>query len=108
MTPVLFVIAAAAGTLVRWQAGYRSGNRPAATLIVNVIGAFILGVLTGSGNQASVVGGIAGMGALTTFSTLIAETVAMWSASRRLRAITYITLTFVLGVGAAFLGIEST
>ncbi|MDG1366402.1 MAG: CrcB family protein [Acidimicrobiales bacterium] len=105
MTPVLFVIAAAAGTFVRWQTWRASTVRPAATLAVNVVGAFLLGMLTDASDGSEVVGGVAGMGALTTFSTLIAEMVDMWSAGRRVHAASYGALTFALGVGAAWLGI---
>ena len=106
MTPVLFVVAAAAGTFVRWQTWYNSPARPAGTLIVNVIGAFLLGMLADASDGSQVVGGVAGMGALTTFSTLITEMVGMWEAGRRGPAVGYGVLTFVLGVGAAWLGIE--
>lgn len=108
MTPVLFVVAAATGTFVRWQMWHHSGNRPAGTLIVNVIGAFILGVLTAAGDRSQAVGGVAGMGALTTFSALVAEMLNLWSTGRRLHAVAYGMLTFVLGVGAAWIGIAST
>ena len=106
MTPVLFVVAAAAGTFVRWQTWHNSTIRPAGTLTVNIIGAFLLGMLADASDGSQVVGGIAGMGALTTFSTLIAEMVAMWEIGDRGRAVGYGVLTFVLGVGAAWLGIE--
>ena len=45
-TVVLFGLAAGAGALLRWQAGRRL-PRPLATLAINVVGAFALGLLSG-------------------------------------------------------------
>lgn len=106
MTALLFVVAAAAATFVRWQTWHTSSLRPVGTLTVNVMGAFLLGMLIDASDGSQLVGGVAGMGALTTFSTLIAEMVAYWEDGQRTTAVGYGLVTFVLGVGAAWLGIE--
>ena len=46
MIAVLFVVTAAAGTLVRWQASLSVPVRAIGTLAVNVGGAFALGLLS--------------------------------------------------------------
>ena len=57
MTPALFLVAAGLGTVIRW----RCGSRPLGILAVNVVGAFLLGLLTGSSPDTVLVGGLAGV-----------------------------------------------
>lgn len=105
MTAALFVVAAAAGTLVRWRVGDALRARGQATLLVNVSGAFLLGLLADASDPSRVVAGVAGLGALTTFSTLVAELVELAAEDRR-RAVAYGLTTFVLGVAAAWVGLR--
>lgn len=101
MTPTLFLVAAGLGTVIRW----RCGPRPLGTLAVNVGGAFLLGLLTGSSPDTVLVGGLAGLGALTTFSALVAHLVELAEHDRR-HAVVYGAATFVFGVGAAWVGLH--
>lgn len=105
MNALLFAIAAGAGTFVRWEAWSASRTRAVATFTVNVVGAFLLGLMADAGTDSQLVGGVAGLGAMTTFSTLVAELIELAATDRRL-AWLYGTATFVVGVGAAWLGLR--
>lgn len=99
-----FACAAAVGALVRWQASIRRLPRPAATVLVNLAGAFALGLLDGWTAPELTVVGVAGLGALTTFSTLADDIVELWR-SDHILATGYVVITLVGGVGAAALGL---
>lgn len=105
MTAVLFVLTASAGTALRWQAWATAQVRAAGTFTVNVLGALGLGLLAEASNDSQLIGGVAGLGAMTTFSTLVAELVEMAAVDRRL-AWAYGTVTFVAGVAAAWIGLR--
>jgi fluoride exporter len=97
-----FVAAAVIGTASRWQLGRLP--QPVGTLIANLGGAFALGLLTGAGNDSRVVLGVAGIGALTTFSTVMVELLDLWVINRR-EATNYLVATLIGGVGLAWLGL---
>lgn len=105
MTAALFVAAAATGTFVRWWAWAHRRVRTVATFTVNVLGAFLLGLMADVSADAQLVGGIGGLGAMTTFSTLIAELVELNRHSRA-RAFAYGSATLVVGVAAAWVGLR--
>lgn len=101
MTPVWFVLAAAAGALVRHGVSLL-GRGWHGTLAVNVVGAFVLAWLIGRGASSDVVlvVGTAGCGSMTTFSTFALETIEERGAAR----VTIVTSTVVGTVVAAFVG----
>ena len=103
MTALLFVVAAGAGTLVRWQAG-RLLPRPLATLAVNVVGAFALGLLSAAGDTLATIVGVGGLGALSTVSTLADDIRNLWSDSKA-KAIAYLAATLIFGIGSATAGL---
>ena len=105
MTAVLFGGAAAAGALLRWQAG-RLLPRPLATLAVNVVGAFALGLLSTATDAAMTIVGVGGIGALTTFSTLADDIRQLWVTGAA-RAGAYVAATLVLGLAAAAAGLAA-
>ncbi|QHQ59475.1 fluoride efflux transporter CrcB [Anaerocolumna sedimenticola] len=89
-----------------------NGNIPLNTLIINIIGSFILAlVLTGANEvfklEADLKLGITTgfIGAFTTFSTLCKETVSLLSNGAYLSAFSYLTLSAILGITAAYLGV---
>ncbi len=98
-----FVGAAALGSLARWQAA-RTLPPPLGTLMVNLAGSFLLGLLHGADAPDFTVLGVAGLGALTTFSTLAQELVDLWPESPA-RSIGYGAVTMIGGIGAAYFGI---
>jgi CrcB protein len=110
ITAAAFVGAACAGALARAEAGRRwnrQGGMPWGTLVVNVSGAFLLGVLTTTAPPVVTVAGVGGLGAYTTFSSFARDTVALWE-SAPARAAAYVGLTLLLGVGAAAVGVALT
>ena len=105
MTVLLFIATAAAGTLLRWHASMTVPIRAIATFVVNVGGAFALGLLSTATADSQLIGGVAGLGALTTFSTLIAELVELHELQSKW-AWAYGAATFVAGVAAAWVGLQ--
>lgn len=103
MIVVGFAVAAGVGAIARWHLGRELG-RLGGTLTANVLGAFILGLLVGQGDGTTTVVGVAGMGALTTWSTLVGQLVEI-GATERDRAIRYGIVSIGSGVAAAWLGI---
>jgi CrcB protein len=79
---------------------------PVGTLAINASGAFVLGLLTGlalEGN-ALVLAGTATLGSYTTFSTWMLETHRLAEDGELTLAAVNISMSLVIGVGAAALG----
>jgi CrcB protein len=76
------------------------------TLLVNLIGAFALGVLTGAGvtGDALLLAGTAFLGAFTTFSTWMHEALTLWDRGARGMAAGLVGVALVAGLAAAALG----
>jgi CrcB protein len=94
-----FVVDGAVGT--RLGRGF-----PFGTLVVNVSGAMILGLLTGlalSADQA-LLAGTAAVGSYTTFSTWMFETQRLTEERQNRSAAINVIVSLVLGVAAAALG----
>lgn len=104
MTAVAFCALAACGAVTRWRTAAVL-PRPLATLLVNIIGAFLLASLVDSQGGSDAAVGVGGIGALTTFSTVVDDLGALW-AIRRWHAVAYGTVTIVFGVGAAWIGLQ--
>lgn len=107
----MLAVAGAAGALARYGVGNAVGVRsfPWATLGINVVGSFLLGVLLQGApgrldDDVRVALGIGFLGAFTTFSTFGYETVAMLRDGRAAAAGLYVAASIVLGIGAAALG----
>lgn len=81
-----------------------SRDFPLGTLVVNLAGAFGLGVLVGSVDVGSVPGvaAVGFLGGFTTFSTWMVETLGL--GTRSVGALINLGVTLVGGVGAAALG----
>lgn len=106
----LFVAAAVVGSLLRAAAtSFDRFNRALlGTLLVNVCGAFLLGLLTTSGASTQVVLGVGGLGALTTFSSFVSQIECIDREGRRRDAVAYTAATLLFGIGAAWVGIGLT
>ena len=79
---------------------------PLGTLLVNLSGAFVLGVLVGIALQgdAYLLAGTAVIGSYTTFSTWMLESHRLAEDGRRRLLAANVVLSLLLGVGAAALG----
>jgi CrcB protein len=79
---------------------------PLGTLVVNLSGAFLLGVLSdsGAGSDVYLLAGTATLGAYTTFSTWMFESQRAAEEGRPRVAFANLAISLVLGLGAAALG----
>jgi len=103
--------AGALGALTRYLIGTSIGIRsfPWATLGINVIGSFLLGlVLGGAGSRwsptATTAVTVGFLGAFTTFSTFAFEATALVRADRAGAALAYVASSLLLGLGASAVG----
>jgi CrcB protein len=110
VTPLLVVAGAVVGAPLRLLAtrlaGRRSRDPAVGTLAVNVAGSALLGVLLGLATAPPAVVALVGTGfcgALTTYSTFGADVVRLVEERAPGRALAYVVLTLVLGVGATAL-----
>ena len=79
---------------------------PFGTMVVNLIGAFLLGIAAGSklGNSLFLFIGVGFLGSFTTFSTLSLDLVKLWNNKQWKYLIVYFSLTYVGGITLAFFG----
>lgn len=108
ITAASFVLAAAAGALARAEAGRRwnrHGGLAVGTLVVNVTGSFLLGLLWNVAPPALTIGGVGGLGAFTTFSSFARDVVALAEWRKLGTGFFYLGASCVLGVGGSALGI---
>lgn len=111
MTWVLFALAAGVGGFVRYAFEHKlqpvgKTGFPRATLLVNVVGAFLLGFVYSAPTNIYQVVGIAFCGALTTFSAISAQLMRRVTTGAYLAAAQYIGLTLLFGLLAAQLGLR--
>ncbi len=83
----------AIGAIFRYIIGLRITHErfPLPTLVVNVVGSFVFGLITFAGINSEIVlfVGIGVCGSFTTYSSFSFETVRMWETGERLRASIY-------------------
>jgi CrcB protein len=108
MTAIAFLLVAAAASMVRSVATSSSSfdGRLVGTFSVNVIGAFLLGLLHETDVSTILILGVGGLGALTTFSTFVHQIDDLDQDDRRRDAGVYVLGTLIGGIGAAWVGIE--
>ncbi|WP_224332847.1 fluoride efflux transporter CrcB [Haloprofundus halobius] len=99
----------AVGALLRYLVGELVDDEsfPLSTLTVNVVGSFVLGVVTfaGVGDTALLLVGTGACGSFTTFSSFSFETVRLWETGERREAVANATVNLVgagLALGAAW------
>ena len=108
---VAVVLIGGAGSVLRFYvdglvgSAFRTGF-PYGTLVVNLSGAAVLGLLTGLalGGDAALLAGTAAVGSYTTFSTWMLETQRLTEERQHYKAAANIVASLVLGVAAAELG----
>ena len=103
---ILVAIGAVPGALIRWQAaGVYFGDGD--NVVVNVAGAFILGLLVGRGVDArwQLLVGTGFCGSLTTFSACMVDCVVLMAAGQWLQAAGLLGITLGLGLGFGALGV---
>ena len=110
MTWILFALAAGLGGFIRYAFEHKlqpvgKTGFPRATLIVNVAGAFILGLVFAAPENYYQVIGIAFCGALTTFSGISAQLMRRFNSNAFSAALSYLTMTLVLGLTSAQVGL---
>ena len=91
------------GALLRWQVALHLGDQ---NLLVNVLGAALLGLLAGlpASPRRQLLIGIGFCGSLTTFSSWMMNAVKLIGGGQWLEALGLIGITLGLGLGAAALG----
>lgn len=104
------------GSVLRYSVGLgiavltatRGGIRfPLATLAVNVLGSFAIGMLlryVEQGSAQHLLGVVGFCGGFTTFSTFSLESVRLLREGHTSTALLYISISLVLCIGATFLG----
>lgn len=108
ITAVAFVAAAAVGALARAEAGRRWNRHDGlavGTIVVNVTGSFLLGLLSELTPPALTILGVGGLGAYTTFSSFARDAVALAERDRLRLAGLYVAASCALGIGAAAAGV---
>ena len=108
ITVLAFAGAAALGAVARAEAGRRWNRQDGlavGTLIVNVTGSFLLGLLADIGPPTITVVGVGALGAFTTFSSFARDTVALLEKRRTGLAVLYVAASCGLSIAAAAVGI---
>lgn len=114
MTPrrvLLVFLGGTAGTAARLAVGLwvpDAGGIPLATFAVNIVGAFLIGLLAARMPQTTdrrVLLGTGVLGGFTTYSAFMTGTVELWAAAPALAA-AYAVASLVLGLAAAALGLR--
>jgi CrcB protein len=108
ITALAFVVAAAGGALARAEAGRRWNRHdgfPLGTLIVNVTGSCLLGLLSDLGPPSITIVGAGALGAYTTFSSFARDTVALVETRHMSMAVLYVVASYGLGITAAAVGV---
>lgn len=112
MTWLLVAVAGAAGALCRYALSLALPTRPfpLSTLLINVSGSFLLGVVLTFGAsgrlspQTTTALAVGFLGAYTTYSTFSWELFALGRADRLVLAAGYLAASVILGVLAAGVG----
>ena len=116
---LVFITGGVFGALARYGLGTvlpTPGGWPLPTLVINVTGALLLGVLlealvrrgpdAGRLRMIRLLGGTGFMGAFTTYSTLALETNSLIGAGRSTEAVLYVAATLLGGAVATVTGIR--
>ncbi|MBP1916115.1 CrcB protein [Lederbergia galactosidilyticus] len=91
-----------------WLKGKYPSFFPIATLIVNLIGSFLLGWMIGAnlGHSLQLLFGTGFMGAFTTFSTFKLESIQLQAEKKWKLLAFYLGITYTVGILLAFIGMK--
>lgn len=89
-----------------WAKRTTTTKFPMGTLLVNWIGAFCLGLLSHVSGPVTLLLGTGFLGSFTTFSTFKLESLHHHIQSEWDQFILYSALTYIIGIGLAFLGMS--
>lgn len=115
MLTLVVSLAAGGGSVCRylldsWVKARSSSHMPWGTLLINVTGSLVLGLVTGLAlhhglaKQSTLIIGTGFAGGYTTWSTFMWETLSLGSLKQRSTAAAYLALSVVLGLAAAAAG----
>lgn len=116
MTLLIVAFGGAIGAISRfqvtnWFAAWFGNAFPYATLTVNVVGSFIMGLLSAALINGTLIAphwrpliGVGFLGALTTFSTFSFDTLALFTQGYWLKAVLNVVLNLVLCLSAVAVG----
>ncbi|WP_175989207.1 fluoride efflux transporter CrcB [Bacillus sp. Marseille-Q1617] len=92
-----------------WFGKHFSASFPFATLLVNLIGSFLLGYTIGAGLEGPIYSfiGIGYFGAFTTFSTFKLENIHMFAGKKFKVLAVYLTASYTFGILLAFAGFKA-
>jgi fluoride exporter len=114
---VLVLVGGALGSAARylvstWMADRFGAGFPWGTLVVNVAGSFLIGIIATLADEAGSIGTsgrvflvVGVLGGFTTFSSFSLETLRLADQSEVARAFANIAVSLVLGLTACFIGI---
>lgn len=113
MTTALWVaLGGAAGSLARYGLATAINIRghPWGTVVVNVVGSFVLGMLIGTwgfkAQESHRIGiAVGALGGFTTFSTFALDTLFLWENGQPGLAIANVMVSIVAGIAAAVVGL---
>ena len=114
---LLVAVGGAVGSVARHLVGVASLRLfgpafPFGTLIVNLVGAFVMGVFVellarrfGGSNDLRLLIATGVLGGFTTFSSFALDTAVLWERGEVISSFVYVATTLVLGLAALFLGL---
>ena len=105
---LLFVVAAAVGAAVRAVVSQLANTEPFpyGTFAVNLVASLALGALSQAGDTWRLVLGLAGLGALSTWSAVASEVAGLARARQGPMAVLYLIASCSSAVVAAWVGIK--
>jgi len=109
MKALLVILGASMGAPARFlvdQYIRRFTKFPLGILIVNIVGSFMIGILVGLNDNLQTFLLVGFAGAFTTWSTFVLDLYLAFELKRYTSAATNLTLSVVLGLGAAWLGLQ--
>ena len=110
MTVLLVAAGGVVGVVARYALGTTVAHDtpPWVTVAINVVGSFLLGLLTAVGTglapEVRTALGVGLLGGFTTFSTFSVDVLKQIEAGESGKALLYIVASVILGIGAAAVG----